>query len=103
MSVGKWQLAARSQLTDARPPAEMTQPPGNPGGCGSGWRDLNPRPLAPQASALAKLRHSPFEPVPDGHRRLGSGSRDRLRRSFPTFKTVAGSHFDEEDSEADEE
>lgn len=25
----------------------------------SGWRDLNPRPLAPQASALAKLRYSP--------------------------------------------
>ncbi len=26
----------------------------------SGWRDLNPRPLAPQASALARLRYSPF-------------------------------------------
>ncbi len=25
----------------------------------SGWRDLNPRPLAPQASALARLRYSP--------------------------------------------
>ena len=25
----------------------------------SGWRDLNPRPLAPQASALARLRHIP--------------------------------------------
>ena len=25
----------------------------------SGWRDLNPRPLDPQSSALSKLRHSP--------------------------------------------
>ena len=28
-------------------------------GAWSGWRDLNPRPLAPKASALAKLRHIP--------------------------------------------
>jgi hypothetical protein len=28
----------------------------------SGWRDSNPRPLAPKASALTKLRHSPSEP-----------------------------------------
>ena len=26
----------------------------------SGWRDLNPRPLAPKASALAKLRYIPL-------------------------------------------
>ncbi|MEY2967420.1 MAG: hypothetical protein RIQ64_47 [Actinomycetota bacterium] len=26
----------------------------------SGWRDLNPRPLVPQTSALTKLRHSPY-------------------------------------------
>ena len=26
-------------------------------GAWSGWRDLNPRPLAPKASALAKLRY----------------------------------------------
>ena len=26
----------------------------------SGWRDLNPRPLAPQASALARLRYIPL-------------------------------------------
>jgi hypothetical protein len=25
----------------------------------SGWRDLNPRPRAPKARALAKLRYSP--------------------------------------------
>ena len=25
----------------------------------SGWRDLNPRPLVPQTSALTKLRYSP--------------------------------------------
>ena len=29
-------------------------------GAESGWRDLNPRPLDPQSSALAKLRYSPF-------------------------------------------
>ena len=28
-------------------------------GAWSGWRDLNPRPLAPKASALAKLRYIP--------------------------------------------
>ena len=33
-------------------------------GARSGWRDLNPRPLAPQASALAKLRYSPIRPTP---------------------------------------
>ncbi len=26
----------------------------------SGWRDLNPRPLAPHASALARLRYIPI-------------------------------------------
>jgi hypothetical protein len=26
----------------------------------SGWRDLNPRPLVPQTSALTKLRYSPY-------------------------------------------
>src|SRR5437763_15561573 len=31
-------------------------------GVRSGRRDLNPRPLAPQASALAKLRYGPIIP-----------------------------------------
>src|SRR5258708_29391287 len=53
---------------------------------GSGWRDLNPRPPAPQAGALAKLRHSPNEPVPDGQPRLGSGSVDRLGEHAGRFK-----------------
>ena len=32
---------------------------GNPYPIWSGWRDLNPRPLVPQTSALTKLRYSP--------------------------------------------
>src|SRR3954452_21569037 len=54
----------------------------------SGWRDLNPRPPAPQAGALAKLRYSPNEPVSNGDRQLGSGSVDRLEEQPSSFKTT---------------
>ena len=36
----------------------------------SGWRDLNPRPLVPQTSALTKLRYSPYHAEPNGTVRL---------------------------------
>ena len=36
-------------------------------GAKSGRRDLNPRPLAPQASALAKLRYGPMHTVYKDH------------------------------------
>ena len=63
---------------------------GDGGPLKSGRRDLNPRPLAPQASALAKLRHGPNEPVPDGHRRLGSGSGENLWGRGRRFKATCG-------------
>jgi hypothetical protein len=59
----------------------------------SGWRDLNPRPPAPQAGALAKLRHSPNEPVLDGGRRLGSGSSESLRTAPSWFQADFDSLF----------
>ncbi len=33
----------------------------------SAWRDLNPRPLAPQASALARLRYTPNSVICNPH------------------------------------
>ena len=46
--------AARRPAVETKRARPKTSPP-----CWSGWRDLNPRPLDPQSSALTKLRHSP--------------------------------------------
>src|SRR5205807_8150743 len=67
----------------------------------SGRRDSNPRPLAPQASALAKLRYGPqvaaegVEPPISGFRRrrplhLAHATRSRMRNA--DFRTESAFH-----------
>ena len=51
----------------------------------SGWRDSNPRPLAPKASALAKLRHAPSD---DGHCSVARAGKQAF---FPNLPGAAGS------------
>ena len=45
----------------------------------SGWRDSNPRPPAPKAGALTKLRH-----IPSGHRSLPRAGPDRAAGRYAT-------------------
>src|SRR6476620_2728262 len=56
----------------------------------SGRRDLNPRPLAPQASALAKLRYGPNEPVPKGRPGWGRVQRKVYGALRTAFKATFG-------------
>jgi hypothetical protein len=55
---------------------------------GSGWRDLNPRPLRPERSALAKLRYTPINMQQWYPRNIFQSSRESFYRSI-TFHIAA--------------
>ena len=47
----------------------------------SAWRDLNPRPPAPKAGALARLRYTPFR-VPGTRFHAAFATRERIMLTF---------------------